>query len=144
MITDKEPYLLACETAKAVLTDTSAIDSEMDELNREIDVIAGLTRKCVEENSATAQDQSEYTARYNGYVERYEKAMDRYDVLAALRAERLAKANAISRFIQTLSQREELLTGFDNRLWLTVVDYATANRDGSVTFRFYDGTEITR
>ncbi len=78
------------------------------------------------------------------YVERYIKARERYDTLADLREKRQAKAETIGRFLQTLAQREELLTEFDSRLWLTVVDCATANRDGTVTFRFYDGTEITR
>ena len=143
MISDKAPYLLACETAKAVLTDTATIDAEMDELLREMEVVAGLTKKCIEENSSTAQDQAEYTARYNGYVERYEKAKERYDELAGLREESLTKADVIGRFMETLSEREELLTEFDRLLWLTVVEYATVGRDGTVTFRFNDGTEIT-
>ena len=50
---------------------------------------------------------------------------------------------AIDRVIAELTEREHLLTVFDNRLWLTVVDYATVRRDGSITFRFNDGTEIT-
>ena len=44
----------------------------------------------------------------------------------------------------TLSARDELLTEFDRILWFTVVDTVTVNKDGSLTFRFYDGTEIIR
>ena len=106
--------------------------------------IAGLTRKCVEENSSVAQDQAEYTARYNGYVDRYERVKARYDSLAELRREKQAKARAIDRFAATLAKRDGLLKEFDSRLWLTVLDYATVNRDKTVTFRFYDGTEVTR
>lgn len=45
MVIDKKPYMEACEAAKAVFTDTSAMDTEIEELRWEIEVIAGLTRK---------------------------------------------------------------------------------------------------
>lgn len=144
LITDKAEYIAVCETMKAVLADIGEIDAEMDELLREMEVIAGLTRKCVEENSSVAQDQAEYAARYNGYVDRYERVKARYDSLAELRREKQAKARAIDRFAATLAKRDGLLKEFDSRLWLTVLVYATVNRDKTVTFRFCDGTEITR
>lgn len=43
-----------------------------------------------------------------------------------------------------LNERENPLAEFDHRLWITTVDYATVQRDGTITFRFYDGTEITK
>lgn len=121
----------------------SAIDAELEELRREMEVVAGLTRKCIKENSTAAQDQGGYTARYNGYVDRYEKAKERYDTLTALRQEKLTKAKAIDRFMATVSKRDELLTEFDNRLWLSLVDYAEVHRDGTLIFHFCDGIQIT-
>ena len=144
MQTDRTAYLLACEVTRDAFADTKAIDAEMDELLREMEVVAELTRKCIAENSATAQDQTEYTDRYNAYVDRYEKAKARYDSLAAVRAERLASAKAMERFMAVLNERENPLAEFDHRLWITTVDYATVQRDGTITFRFYDGTEITK
>ena len=136
-------YLEAFSTARAVLTDTSSIDTEMEELQRELEVVAGLTKKCIEENSSSTQNQGEYAARYNGYVDRYEKAKDRHNALTALRQEKLSKAKAIDRFIATVSKREDLLTEFDTRLWLSLVDYAEVRRDGTLIFHFCDGTQIT-
>ena len=144
MISDKTPYILACTTAREVLTDTTDIDNEMTELLREMEVVAGLTKKCIEENSTTIQDQTEYMARYNGYVERYEKAKDRYDALANLRSEKLAKADSIERFMMALLEKKTPMTEFDRILWFTVVDYATVSKNGKITFCFYDGTEITK
>ena len=142
IITSKEPYLSACRAAKQVLTDTSAIDAEMTELIREMEVITELTKKCIEENSSSAQDQKEYTARYNGYVERYDKAKERYKTLAIQREERQEKAKAIDRFIQTVESRQGLLKEFDPHLWLITVEYVTIMNDGTMTFRFFDGTEV--
>lgn len=59
---------------QATLTDCTGIDTEIKSLLEEIDVVTELTKRCIAENSQTAQNQEEYTARYNGFVERYEKA----------------------------------------------------------------------
>ena len=144
MLTDKSAYLLGCETAREFLMDTTDLDTEMEELLRELDVIAGLIRKSIDENSATAQDQTEYTSRYNAYVDRYEKAKARYDSLAANRQDKLAGAKAVERFMAVLDERDDPLKEFDRHLWIMTVDYATVHRDGTITFRFYDGTEITK
>lgn len=55
---------------------------------------------------------------------------------------KLSKRKAIDRFISNLSKRDELLTEFDNCLWLTVADKVTVRKDGTLVFKFNDGTEI--
>ena len=142
LIKSKEPYLAACETAKGVLMDTTTLDTEINELNREMEIVSELTRKCIETNSSHVQDQEEYTERYNGYVERYEKAKNRYDTLVAERHDRLKKAKAIDRFMQTVASREVLLAEFDPQLWLITVDYVTVMKNCDLRFRFFDGTEV--
>lgn len=142
IISSKKPYISACLTAKKAVTDTSRIDTEMNDLLRDMEVVAGLTKKCIEENSTTVQDQEEYTARYNGYVDRYETLKSRYDALAAERECKLEKAKAIDRFIHTVKSREDLLTEFDPRLWMTTVENVTIMNDGKILFRFFDGNEI--
>lgn len=89
-----------------------------------------------------AHDQKKYTERYNSYVDRYDKAKSRYDKLKQKRENKHSKRKAIDRFIYDLSKRDELLTEFDNCLWLTVVDTVTVQSDGTLVFRFNDGTEI--
>lgn len=143
IISAKEPYIAACVAAKNVLTDTTDIDTEMTDLLREMEIVAELTRKCIEENSSTAQNQTEYMARYNGYVDRYEKAKGRYDSLATERKDKLEKAKAIDRFIHTVESRDGLLSEFDPHLWLITVENVTVMRDGKMKFRFFDGTEVT-
>ena len=66
-----------------------------------------------------------------------------YDALTAVRQEKLSKAKTIDRFISTVSKQDDLLTEFDNRLWLSLVDYAEVHRDGTLTFHFFYGTEIS-
>ena len=56
--------------------------------------------------------------------------------------ERLAKRDLIGGFIPELSKCKELLTGFDEQLWIAAVDKVTVFEDGKLLFAFKDGTEI--
>ena len=112
----------------------------MQQLLEELDVVAELTKRCVDENSSTALDQGDYLARYNGLVERYEKAQGRIKALEKERTERMAKADAIGGFMFRLRELDQPLEHFDQRLWLEVIDHVTVQRDGLI-FRFQNGTE---
>ena len=142
LATEKEPFIKACKLTRDVLPDTEEIDREMPELLRELEVVTELIKKCIAENSSSAQDQEKYTERYNNYVDRYEKAKSRYDEIEHQKENKLSKRKALDRFISDLSKRDELLTEFDNCLWLTVVDTVTVQSDGILLFKFNDGTEI--
>lgn len=142
LIYDKEPFIKACKLTRDVLTDTEEVDREMSELLRELEAVTELIKKCIAENSSSAQDQEKYTERYNSYVDRYEKAKSRYDELEHQKENKLSKRKAIDRFISDLLKRDELLTEFDNCLWLTVVDTVTVQSDGILLFKFNDGVEI--
>ena len=142
LATEKEPFIKACKLTRDVLTDTEEIDREIPELLRELEVVTELIKKCIAENSSSAQDQEKYTERYNNYVDRYEKAKSRYDEIEHQKENKLSKRKALDRFISDLSKRDELLTEFDNCLWLTVVDTVTVQSDGILLFKFNDGTEI--
>ncbi len=124
------------------LTDCSAIDAELEELRQEIEVVIELTQRCIQENARNAQSQEEYTARYNGYVKRYEAAKGKADRLQMQKAERQARADAVGAFMFALSELGTGVTEFDDSLWQATVVKATAYPDGRLVFTFRDGTEI--
>ncbi len=141
MVENKGAVIDACSIALEQ-TETDTIDREIEELLREMDVVAGLTKKCISDNASVAQDQEEYNRRYNSYVDRYEKAKAEYDRLTDVREERLAKRRAIERFLRELRKRADLITVFDPVLWLTCIDRVTVHTDGTLVFRFTNGIEI--
>ena len=122
------------------LTDCTGIDRETQDLLQNLEIVMELIQRCVEENSRVAQDQDEYLARYNGLVERYEKAQGRIKALEKERTERMAKADAIGGFMFRLRELDQPLEHFDQRLWLEVIDHVTVQRDGLI-FRFQNGTK---
>lgn len=141
ILADKDSALENCRLMQSTLTDCSGIDAEIESLLEEIDVVTELTKRCIAENSQTAQNQEEYAARYNGFVERYEKAKSRVEELRGTKAAREAQADAIGAFMFEV-QELDTLSEFDEKLWLTVIDTVTVHADGRMTFKFQGGTEI--
>ncbi len=132
-----------CRLAQNVLCDTTAIDTELTELFREIEVVTELSRKAIYENARSAVDQKEWTERNNAYLERHRKASEQVDELEAIRRERLGKGKIIEGFIKDIESRPLAIAEFDEKLWLAVLDQVTVNQDGAMTFRFKNGSEVT-
>ena len=57
--------------------------------------------------------------------------------------ERLGKARTIDGFIKDIKSRPLVITEFDEKLWLAVIDTATVAQDSTITFRFRNGSEVT-
>ena len=140
---DRNGLIEDCRLAQRVLCDTTAIDSELAELRREIDVVTELARKAIYENARTAVNQTEWAERNTAYLERHRKASERTDELDAAKRERLGKVTIIERFIRDIESRPLAIMAFDEKLWLAVIDKVTVSRDGTMTFRFKNGSEVT-
>ena len=141
ILDNKDSILDDCRLIQTTLTDCTGIDAEIESLLEEIDVVTELTKRCIAENSQTAQNQEEYAARYKGFVERYEKAKEQIEQLSITKAEREAQAEAIGAFMFEV-QELDALSEFDEKLWLSVIDTVTVHADGRLTFKFQGGTEI--
>mgnify|MGYP002560403772 FL=1 len=142
IIESKDNILEDCRLMQTTLTDCTGIDAEIESLLEEIEVVTELTKRCIAENSQTAQNQEEYAARYNGLVERYEKAKARLEQLRTTKAAREAQTEAIGAFMFEV-QELDALTEFDEKLWLTVIDTVTVHADGRMTFKFQGGKTLT-
>lgn len=63
LLPDKQALLEDCRLMQEALTDCTKIDEQLDALVQELEVIAGLTRKCIAENATEVIDQAEYAKR---------------------------------------------------------------------------------
>lgn len=132
-----------CRLAQGILCDTSAIDTELVELHSEIEVVTELSRKAILENARTAVNKTEWSERNNAYLERHHKASERVAELETTKRERLGKAKIIDIFIKDIKSRPLVITEFDEKLWLAVIDTATVAQDSTMAFRFRNGSEFT-
>ncbi|MBQ7496541.1 MAG: recombinase [Selenomonas sp.] len=136
---------------RQTLCDTTELEREKASLGQEslkglakasLAVLVEMTQNCIAENARIAQDQEEYQKRYNGLVERYEKAKARFDEVTEAIAQRLAKGERMAGFIRTIEAQREPVAEFDEHLWGCMVDYMTVGVDGGMTVVFRDGAII--
>jgi len=139
---NRDTLIADCKDAKALLCDCKAINSEIAELERDVEVTTELSRKAIFENARTAQDQAEFNERNNGYLERLRLAHERMDELEAEKRRRQHKARILGTFIRGLESSPQALTEFDEKVWATSIDRVTVMPDGKLVFRFMDGTEV--
>ncbi|MDR1805607.1 MAG: recombinase family protein, partial [Clostridium sp.] len=143
LMENRDGLIEDCRLAQAAISNTAAIDAEIEELRREIEVVAELSRKAIYENARTAQNQDEFNERNDGYLDRHRKASERVDALEAAKRERLAKGKILDRFILDIEKRPLVLAEFDETVWLTTVDRVTVAANGAMTFTFRNGAEVT-
>ena len=143
IISDKFSVLEDCKIMRAVAGDCTVIDTELAALVQEIEVVTELTQRCIADNSQTAQDQTAFEAKYNGYVERYDKASARVAELQTERNAREYRVHLIDNFIASIEQMSEPIQQFDTALWIALVDRVVVHSDGTMDFRFCEGLEIT-
>ena len=101
-----------------------------------------LIQKCIGENARIALDQSEYQDRYNALVERFETAKAHFDEVSELVSSKKARLKLVEAFVSELAKHDGLVVEFDERLWFSLVDFATVGADREMRFTFKDGSVI--
>lgn len=131
-----------CESMRKLLTDFTSLDAEIDRQMEETQVVAELVKAAVKENASTAQSQETYLKKYESLTARYETAAKELERLQAERTRLGQQDKAMGLFIRTLKRQPERMDTWDDTIWTVMVEKAIVHRDGSITFIFYNGTEI--
>ena len=142
LIADREEILAGLQEALVAITDNTALERERDALQAECEVVMELMRKMVQENARTAQDQSDYTARYATMTQRYDKANQKLAEVEKDITARSAKRQELEAFMRELGSRSELLTCFDKGLWLGIVHQVRVTKAGEFEFVLKSGPEV--
>ena len=141
VIDQKEQFIAIYEQVLSMSLDTTALESEISELEAEINIAAELIEECIKENAHVAIDQAEYQKRYDALVVRFDKAKARHTEVTDLIAERMARRHQIETYLRELRNREPLET-FRDEDWLSMVDQMTVYSKDGIRVTFKDGTEI--
>lgn len=127
---------------RRTLSDCTALDTEIDRMTEEIEVVAEMVKACVKENASAAQSQVDYTKKYNALVKRYEKATKRVDELSAERTRKQDRNRELRLFIESMKEQPLVLEVWNERLWVGLLEKATVFHDGRMVFEFKNGTGI--
>lgn len=141
VIDQKEQFIAIYEQVLSRSLDTTALESELSDLEAEINIAAELIEECIKENAHVALDQDEYQKRYDALVARFDKAKARHTEVTDLIAERMARKHQIEAYLKNLRSREPL-TEFRETDWLAMVDYIAVHSKNDIRVTFKDGTEI--
>ena len=147
MIERKDEVLSTFLEALTTLTDTDALEHEIERQQAEQDVVSQQMSRMIRENAEVAQNQAEYNARLQPLEEQYEALKG-----AMLRAkeaisEQTGRRRRLEAFMCELRE-SSLQIAFDARVFLGTVERITVFKGASkgekrLVFRFRDGTEVT-
>lgn len=140
---ERERYIANMEPAIALLTGCADLDGESEVLQERMAGLAAQMQALVDDNAGRKQDQAAFHQRYGELKRRYDVIKNRMDTVFADRAVRVAKQEAMRRFLETVRQRNALLEAFDEPLFRATVEKITVQTDSQLTFAFRDGREVT-
>ncbi len=128
---------------KEYLSDFTEIDEKIEKQQEEILIITELVKNLIHENASISLSQDEYLKKYDGLNQRYEYSTKILEDLQGEKQRRLEQNNAISLYIKTLKKKPTLLEEWDNTIWIIMVENAIIHNNKKITFKFYNGAEIT-
>jgi site-specific DNA recombinase len=126
----------------ALLTDTTQLDNQIDDLYDEMVVTTELINKLIKDNSKSNMDQDEYDKKYMELTKRYEQAKNRQEELIDARTNKKAQELNMKTFVANLNKAEDKITEWNESIWMLLVKSAIVHRDNYITFKFNYGEEI--
>lgn len=125
-----------------LLCENEELLRQQSELSDEMGVLVEMTQTVVAENARIALDQTEYQKRYDGLVSRYDAAKAKYDEVTEQIADKNAKQEILTSFLNTLRKVDGAIREFDEVLWSSTVDFITVFSSKDIRITFKGGIEI--
>ena len=124
------------------LENCDELNAKISETTGEMEVVAGLIQKAIENNATHAQDQDEYNRHYNKLADRYEKLKKRLGTLEEERDERQHKSETLSGFLFEMTEFDYLDAEFKDSRCIAMLDHVTIYADGKMVYSFLNGSDI--
>ena len=121
---------------------TTALEKERRILDEQLGIDAKAVNDLIAQNARVAQNQTEYNERYDALVSRYEETERRRDEVADRINQIMVRRRKLERFIESIKDLPELITGFDESLWAGLVDSMTVHSKDRIVFRLMCGMEM--
>lgn len=121
---------------------TDELEAEAGRLNGEMNAVAELMQKCIDENARVAQDQEEYGKRYDALVQKFDAAKAKLDETQAEITKRRAQRQMMENFMKVLQSLPEQVDYFDEGTWYAMCDFITVYNKDDIRVTFHNGLEI--
>ena len=143
LMADREIVAEDCRVAANLLSDTGALDDKIQATKKEMEEVVALNSAFIHSHNASGDNMEEFKKKTAEYDERYKKAEVKLDRLQTERQERLARSEAILRFIDDMLEQPLILEQWEEQPWNMLVQKAVISADGSVAFTFKGEKTIT-
>ena len=138
----KDIIIETCQMLIEELTDTSAIDTEIEKLTKELSELSNQIREHIQKNAESELNQVEYNKTYDELTKLFSEKKNAYQNLKQKRTQQQGRAEIMTAFIKGLEERTEPIDYFDESVWKLTIEKVTIFHDGRMIFQFVDGTEI--
>ena len=130
------------KTVQAEICNMEDLETEHDNLAREMQVVSEMAKNAIRKNASVAQDQNEYQKRYDELVKQYEDTKAAYEKTVEQIESMTARNSLLNSFSKELRKQENILTEFDEGLWGSLMDFMTIHNKEDIEVTFKDGTTI--
>ena len=142
LTTDRAMILEELREDQAMLTGTEDLEKEQKRLAEQMNVDADAVQEAIAENARVAQNQDEYSIRYEVLSARFQETKDKYDAVTAEIAQRGIRRREFGRFIHSLEALPEMVTEFSEALLGSRIDHVTVHSKDNIVFTPTSGMEI--
>lgn len=139
---DKKRIIQDSQEVIELLTNTTQLDKEIENLNEELIVISELLSKLIKENSKSSMTQDDYNKKFAELTNRYERTKEKYEYIIKSRDNKKVQALNLKAFISNLKRVDDKLSEWNEHVWMLLVKNAIVHRDKSITFQLNYGKEI--
>jgi hypothetical protein len=143
LMSERTSAITDCEGLATELENTSGLDQEIEETQKEIDTAVEQNRRLIREQAVTGMPTEEFDARAAMLNERYKKADEKLARLKAEREDHLTRGKGIRRFLSALDGQPQNLDDWDEQAWNLLVSRVIIQRNGCVEFVFRGEITIT-
>lgn len=115
---------------------TDELDAEIAERQAKMDEISNAAASMVRENARTAQDQLDFSNKYEALTKQYEVQKNSHDKMVKENAYKADKATKMRAYFEAMKQADDYIEEWSDEAWIQMVEKATVNRDKTITFKF--------
>ena len=139
---DKDDFIESCRQIVDMLSDTTALDKNIEEQYIQLNGLAAAIQEFIKENAMRPQGKDFYKKRMEEYDKQKAAVESRLKELQSQRAARLSRKELLDGLLKVLKENEILIDSFDERLWRLMVEKVTVDTDGKLTFTLRNDMEI--
>ena len=143
IMVNKNIILKDIEEVISLLSDESDIDSKIDEVKSEQEVLEALVKVLIDKRTKTDEiSEDEFQKQYEEYEKKFSKLNDKFTDLIKEKEIKKGKKEKMASIAHYLKKNPSNILIWDKKTWMVTVSSAIIHKDKTITFKFYSGQEI--